>query len=210
ASRVLDIFGVGVGVRSIFEEPTVKGLARRIEEAMEAGEEDEAPPLVRVERNGRGEMRLPLSFAQQRLWFIDQLEPGSTAYNIQGAVRLEEKLDLETLERVINEIFRRHETLRTRFEAEDGIPAQVIDEWKPRKLEVIDLTRLPQEDREAEVERRKREEAKTTFDLSKGPLLRLKALILEEAQHLLLFSMHHIISDTWSMGILIKEVRSLY
>src|SRR5262249_56297414 len=99
------------------------------------GEGNEGRGVVRVERNGKGEMRLPLSFAQQRLWFIDQLEPGSVAYNIQGAVRVEEKLDIETLERVVNEIFRRHETLRTRFEAEDGIPAQVIDGWKPRKLE---------------------------------------------------------------------------
>jgi hypothetical protein len=209
-SRIRDIFGAEVSVRSIFEEPTVERLARRIEVAMTAGERDEAPPLVRVERNGQGEMRLPLSFSQQRLWLLDRLEPGNTAYHLPGAVRLDGKLDLEILERVINEIFRRHEALRTRFEEHDGSPLQVIDEWKPRKLEVIDLRSLPQEEREAEVERRKREEARTGFDLSKGPLFRVKALILEEEQHLALFSMHHIISDMWSMGILVREFGALY
>jgi amino acid adenylation domain-containing protein len=209
-SRVRDRLGVEIGVKSVFEEPTAGGLGRKIEEAMKAGEKDEAPPLVRVEREGQGDVRLPLSFAQQRLWFIDRLEPGNTAYNIPGAVRLERKLDLEVLERVINEIVRRHETLRTRFEEDEGVPVQVIDEWKPRKLEVIDLRSLPPEEREAEVGRRKREEARTGFDLSKGPLLRVKALILGEERHLALFSMHHIISDGWSMGILIKEVGALY
>jgi amino acid adenylation domain-containing protein len=209
-SRVRNAFKVDVGIRSVFEAPTAKGLAGRIEEAIKAGEKDATPPLVRVEREGQGELRLPLSFAQQRLWFIDQLEPGNTAYNIPGALRLEGRLDLEVLERVINELVRRHETLRTRFEAEDGSPVQVIDEWKLWKLEVIDLRSLPLEEREAEVKRRKREEAKTGFDLTKGPLLRVKALILEEERYLALFSMHHIISDGWSMGILIKEVGALY
>ena len=209
-SRVRNVFEVEVGIRRVFEAPTVKGLAGRIEEAIKAGEKDEAPPLVRVERKGQGELRLPLSFAQQRLWFIDQLEPGSAIYNIPGAMRLEGRLDLDVLEKVINEIVRRHETLRTKFEAEDGVPVQVIDEWKPWKLEVIDLKNLPREEREAEVETRKREETKTGFDLSKGPLLRVKALILEEEQYLALFSMHHIISDGWSMGVLIKEVEALY
>jgi amino acid adenylation domain-containing protein len=209
-SRVRNAFEIEVGIRSVFEAPTAKGLAGRIEEAIKAGEKDATPPLVKVEREGQGELRLPLSFAQQRLWFIDQLEPGNTAYNIPGAMRLEGRLDLEALEKVISEIVRRHETLRTRFEAEDGVPVQVIDEWKPWKLEIIDLRSLPLEEREAEVERRKREEAKTGFDLSKGPLLRVKAFMLEEERYLALFSMHHIISDGWSMGILIKEVGALY
>jgi amino acid adenylation domain-containing protein len=209
-SRIRASLGTEIGVRSVFEFPTVEGLAGRIEESLKAGEMDVAPPLVRINREGQRGFRLPLSFAQQRLWFIDQLEPGSTAYNIPGATRLEGRLDLQALEKVINEIVRRHETLRTRFEAEDGALAQVIDEWEPWKLEVIDLRSLPLEEREAEVERRKREEAKTGFDLSKGPLLRVKALVLEEEQYLALFSMHHIISDRWSMGILIKEVGALY
>src|SRR5262249_23947398 len=145
-SRVRKTYGVEIGVGIVFEEPTVEGLARRIEEAMGAGERDETPPLVRASREGR----LPLSFAQQRLWFIDQLEPGNTVYNCLGAVRLEGYLNLEALERVINEIIRRHEVLRTRIEVERGMPVQVIDEWESRRLEVEDLTNLAPNEREAE------------------------------------------------------------
>src|SRR5262249_44082053 len=124
-SRVRDVFGVEIGVRSIFQEPAVEGLARRIEEAVRTGEIDEAPPLVRASRKER----LPLSFAQQRLWFLDQLVPNSSLYSIPRAVRLDGMLDLEVLERVINEIIRRHEILRTRFEVEEGAPVQVVDDW---------------------------------------------------------------------------------
>ena len=111
-------------------------------------------------------------------------------YNIPGAVRLEGRLNLEALERVINEIVRRHEVLRTRFEVEAGEPAQVIDAWEPRRLEVEDLTSLTAEEREEEVRRIAREEAETGFDLSRGPLLRVKVLKLEEEEHVVLFTMH--------------------
>src|SRR5262249_14175160 len=205
-SRVRSAVGVEVGVRSVFEKPTVEALARKMEEAIGAGEKDEAPPLVRASREGR----LPLSFAQQRLWFIDQLEPGNTVYNCPGAVRLEGRLNLQALESAVNEIVRRHEALRTRIEAERGAPAQVIDEWKPRRLEVEDLTDLAPEEREIEALRRVREEARTGFDLSRGPLIRVKALKLGAEQHVVLFNMHHIVSDAWSMGVLIKEVCALY
>ena len=205
-SRVRSAFGVEVGVRSVFEKPTVEGLARKMEEAIGAGEKDEAPPLVKASREGR----LPLSFAQQRLWFIDQLEPGNAVYNCPVAVRLEGRLNLQALESAVNEIVRRHEALRTRIEAERGAPAQVIDEWKPRRLEVEDLTDLTPEEREIEALRRVREEARTGFDLSRGPLLRVKALKLGAEQHVVLFNMHHIVSDAWSMGVLIKEVCALY
>src|SRR5262249_35747114 len=146
-SRVRNSFGIEIGVRSVFDKRTAEGLARKIEEAMKAGEKDEAPPLVRVSREGI----LPLSFAQQRLWFIDQLDPGKAVYNIPGAVRLEGGLNLNALERAINEIVRRHEVLRTRFKVESGEPAQVIDAWEPLSLDVTDLTSLPTEEREAEV-----------------------------------------------------------
>src|SRR5262249_43292136 len=107
-SRVRSAFDVELGVRSIFEEPSVEGLARRIEEAMWMGEKADAPPLTRALREGQVGARLPLSFAQQRLWFLDQLVPNNPFYNIPEAVKLEGRLDLETLERVINEIVRRH------------------------------------------------------------------------------------------------------
>src|SRR5262249_25557161 len=176
-SRVRSAFGVEVGVRSVFEKPTVESVASKMEEAIGAGEKDEAPPLVKASREGR----LPLSFAQQRLWFIDQLEPGNTVYNCPGVVRLEGRLNLGALERVINEMIRRHEVVRTRMEVSaEGEPMQVIEEWEPRRLEVEDLTSLSPEERQREARRRAREEAGTGFDLSRGPLLRVKVLRLEE------------------------------
>jgi acyl carrier protein len=209
-SRVRNAFGVEIKVRSIFDAPTAEGLSRKIAEAMRAGEVVETPPLVRVEREGARGRRAPLSFAQQRLWFIDRLNPGSAVYNIPGAVRLEGGLNLDALERVINEIVRRHEVLRTRFEVNEGEPAQVTDEWEPRRLEVVDLTSLPPEAREEEVSRRAKEEAETGFDLSRGPLFRVKVLKLAEEEYVLLYTMHHVVSDGWSMGILIKEIEALY
>ena len=209
-SRIRDVFGVRVELRSIFEEATVEGLASRIAEAVRAGEKDQAPPLVRGPRDGQKGARLPLSFAQQRLWFIDQLEPGNAVYNLSGAVRLNGSLSLEVLESVINEVVRRHTVLRTRFEVVDGEPAQVIDDWAPRKLEVADLTGMPRKEREKETGRIAREEALTGFDLWQGPLLRIKALKLDPEQHMIFFTMHHIVSDEWSMGILTGEVRALY
>ena len=199
-------FEVEINVISIFEKPTVEGLARRIEEAIKAGEKVEAPPLVRAARNGM----LPLSFAQRRLWFIDQLNPGNAVYNIPGAVRLEGRLDIEALESAINQIVRRHEALRTRFEIAEGEPVQVIDEWRHRRLEVADLTGLAQDEREEEARRIAGEEARAGFDLMRGPLLRVKVLKLEEEKHVLLYTMHHIVSDEWSMGILVREVGALY
>ena len=213
-SQLRNTFGLNIGVRGIFEDATVEGLSRRIEQAMRSGEKDEAPPLVRISREGHRGNRLPLSFAQQRLWFLDQLAPNNPFYNIPGALRLEGRLDSEALERVINEIVRRHETLRTRFEVVDGElaqePVQVIEEWAPRSLEVTNLTALPMEEREEEAKRIGRAEAETGFDLSRGPLLRVKVLKLGEEQHVLLFTMSHIVSDGWLTEILIREVGTLY
>jgi amino acid adenylation domain-containing protein len=208
-SRVRSVFRAEIGVRSIFEQPTVEGVARRIEEVMNVGEKTEMPPFVRASKKGQKGERLPLSFAQQRLWFIDQLEPAG-AYNCPGAVMMTGKLNLEALERGINEIVRRHEVLRTRFEAEDGEPAQIIDEWTPQRLEVEDLTNLTEQERMEEARRRAKEEAMTGFDLSKGLLVRVKVLKLGEDKHVLLFTMHHIVSDGWSLGILTREIGELY
>ena len=212
-SRVRKTFGVEIEVRSIFEKATIEGLGRRIEEAMRAGEKDQAPPLIKVGResqSGGSLLRLPLSFAQQRLWFIDQLDPGNAAYNIPSAVRMEGKFDLGALEFAINEIVRRHEVLRTKFEVVEDEPFQVIEKWEPRRLDVEDLTSLTREEKEEMATRLAREEAETGFDLRRGPLLRAKALKLEEEEHVLLFTMHHIVSDAWSMEILIREVGALY
>ena len=209
-SQIRKSLGVEIGLKSVFEEPTAEGLSRKIEEVMKGGEKSLAPPLLRVERAEEKGGRFPLSYAQQRLWFIDRLNPGSPVYNISGAVMLEGVLSLEALERSINEIVRRHEILRTRIEIEAGEPVQVIDRWEPRGLEVEDLASIPLEERELEVRRRAREEVRTGFDLSRGPLLRIKVLKLEEERHALLYTMHHIVSDGWSMKILIEELGACY
>ena len=205
-SRVRASFQVELSVRDLFDRPTISQLAQVVEQAFKDGKGLQAPPLAPVSREGR----LPLSFAQQRLWFIDQLEPGKATYNIPGAVLVEGALKLEVLERVINEIVRRHEALRTRFEAEDGAPVQVIEEWEPRRLEVEDLTSASPEEREEAVRRIAREEGGKGFDLRSGSLLRVKILKLELERHVFLYTMHHIVSDGWSMGVLLREVVALY
>jgi amino acid adenylation domain-containing protein len=205
-SRVRKMSRVDIGVRIVFENPTAEGLAGKIEEAIKAGGKASAPPLVRVERGGK----LPLSFAQQRLWFIEQLEPGSAAYNITGAVSLEGKLNLNALGSAINEVVRRHEVLRTRIEIQGDEPAQVIDEWEPQSLDFEDLSVVSPDERDEEVSRRMRLEARTGFDLKRGALLRVKVLKLEEEEHIALYTMHHIVSDAESMAVLMREVSALY
>ncbi|HXC70886.1 MAG TPA: condensation domain-containing protein, partial [Pyrinomonadaceae bacterium] len=164
------------------------------------------PPLKRGVREGE----LPLSYAQQRLWFADQLTPGSALYNVAAAVRLSGPLNVSALERTLREIIARHEVLRTSFPARDGEPVQVIAEQVEFELPVTDLSALPESEREQAARRLAAEEAETSFDLSTGPLVRARLLRLEEAEHVALFTMHHIVSDGWSVGVLIKEVSQLY
>ena len=205
-SRVRDTFHVELPLRHLFEAPTVAGLARRIETARRAEQKVAAPPLLRATR----EASMPLSFAQQRLWFIDQLRLDTSAYNIPGAVHLQGSLDVGGLARSVNAVIERHEVLRTTFEVLNGEPRQVIAPFQSSELPVIDISTLPSEKREPEAMRLAAEDGRRPFDLSVGPLLRASLLRLGAEEHVLLFTMHHIISDGWSMGILIKEVVTLY
>ncbi len=205
-SRVRDSFGVELPLRSLFEAPTVAGLARRLEEAMQAGPGLQAPPLTPIDRDGP----LPASFAQQRLWFIDQLDPGNQAYIVPRAVRLVGKLDLQALEQVFNEVIRRHESLRTTFTSSNGVPVAVVTPKLALRLDIEDLTTLPEPAREPEAMRRSVEEARKPFDLAGGPLIRVRLLRLASDEYLMLLTMHHIISDDWSIGVLIREVTTLY
>jgi hypothetical protein len=151
-----------------------------------------------------------LSFAQQRLWFLDQLEPRGSAYILPGVLRLTGSLNIAALEQSFTEVVRRHETLRTSFAVIDGTPVQIISESWSMSLPLLDLSDLPESEREVEATRLTREEAQRPFDLSSGPLLRVMLLKLSSEEHLLLFTMHHIISDGWSTGVLIREVTALY
>ncbi|MEH2308014.1 condensation domain-containing protein [Nostoc sp.] len=152
----------------------------------------------------------PLSFAQQRLWFIDQLQPGNSAYNISQPMRIIGSLNLAALEQSFNEVVRRHEVLRTTFKVVDGQPLQVITPSFSFKLPVVDLQELSQEQREAEVLRLASEEAQQPFDLTKVPLLRVTLLQLAAAEYALLLTMHHIVADGWATGVLIHEIATLY
>ena len=152
----------------------------------------------------------PLSFAQQRLWFLDQWEPDSPFYNIAAAVRLTGPLDVAALEQSLNEIVRRHEVLRAAFVTEKGHPVQVIAPELTLTLPVVDLRHLPEAEREAEALRLATEEAQRPFDLTQGPLLRASLLQLDEEEHIALLTMHHIVSDGWSIGVLVREIATLY
>ena len=204
-SRLRTALGVELPLRALFEEPTVAGLAARAEAALRGGAAA-APPLVPVPRTGP----LPLSFAQQRLWFIDRLEPGSSAYNIPVALRLEGDLRLAGLAAAFTEVVRRHEALRTRFAEMEGEVVQVIGEASAVPLPLVDLGGLSLPDREREARRQAEEESARPFDLSAGPLLRVQALRLAERDHVVLVTLHHIVSDGLSMEVLVREVAALY
>ncbi|HEX5750369.1 MAG TPA: amino acid adenylation domain-containing protein, partial [Archangium sp.] len=152
----------------------------------------------------------PLSFAQQRLWLLDQLQPGSAFYNIPTAIRLSGALDVATLGRCFNELLRRHESLRTTLCLEQGQPVQVIAPQAELALETVDLRTLPAARHDAEVRRLALEEARKPFDLERGPLLRARLLNLAEQECVLLLTMHHVVSDGWSMGVLVREMGMLY
>jgi amino acid adenylation domain-containing protein len=205
-SWIRDAFGVEVPLRSLFEQPTVAGLAEIIESEMRVSRKLQSPPIRPVPRD----QELPLSYAQQRLWFSVQLEPNNPVYNISAAVRLTGSLNITALEQALNEIVRRHEVLRTAFPVVGQGPVQSIAPQLTLTLRLDDLSTLPDEKREAEAQRRAREEAERLFDLSHGPLLRAKLLRLSETEHIALLTMHHIVSDRWSMNLLIAEVSALY
>ncbi|NEP62084.1 MAG: non-ribosomal peptide synthetase, partial [Symploca sp. SIO2G7] len=156
------------------------------------------------------EGNFPLSFAQQRLWFLDQMKPGNPLYNIPGAVRLKGSLDVVAFEESFNEILHRHEALRTTFKALEGQPVQVIAPTLRLALPILDLQQLREDKREAEIQRLADEEAQRPFDLAKGPLLRVTLVHLDEGEYVALLTMHHIVSDVWSMGVLIQEFSTLY
>lgn len=153
---------------------------------------------------------LPLSFAQQRLWFLDQLVPNNAFYNVPAAVRLTGSLNLAALEQAFNEIVLRHEALRTTFVILEGRPVQAIAPTLTVSLPVIGLRELPEAERELQSRRLTTEDAQRPFNLSTGPLLRVTLLRLDEAEHLLMLNLHHIVSDGWSIGVLIQELAVLY
>lgn len=203
-SRVREAFQMEMPLRRLFEAPTIAGLAESID--VGRGAQRQAAPIVPVPRD----REVPLSFAQQRLWFIDRLEPGNPVYNFPAAVRLKGPLNIVALRQSLNEIVRRHEALRTTFTIVDGRPVQVIAPFLALTLPIVDLREFSESEREAEVKRLVTSEAQRPFDLAEGPLVRATVLRLGEKEHVGLLTMHHIVSDGWSTGILIREMAILY
>jgi amino acid adenylation domain-containing protein len=204
-TRIRKVFNLQAPLRQLFAHATIAELAHWVDEALRSGS-DQAPPLQKASRT----RPLPLSFAQQRLWFIDQLQPGTTIYNMPLALRLHGTLDLTVLERVLTEIVRRHEGLRTSFESRDGEPVQVIAAPEQQKLDVKDVSELSVEERAQIAIELVNAETQTPFDLARGPLLRVRVLRLAPQEHLVVLVMHHVISDGWSMDVLLREVSTLY
>ncbi|HKV06489.1 MAG TPA: amino acid adenylation domain-containing protein, partial [Thermoanaerobaculia bacterium] len=202
-SRLREALQVDLTLAWLFEAPTVRGLAARVEGAR-AG--FVAPPIERADRS----RPLPLSFAQQRLWFLQQLDPASTAYNVAGGYTLSGALDAAALERALSEIVRRHEVLRTVFPTVGGEPVQEVRPAVPIHLPRVDLTGLEVAGQEAAVQALAAGLAHQPFDLASGPLLRLSLLCLGEERHALLFCLHHIVSDGWSFDVLARELTTLY
>src|SRR6185369_8772719 len=163
-----------------------------------------------LRKKARKPKSYPLSFAQQRLWFLDQLDPGSTAYNMPTGLRLLGKLNVAALERSFTEVVRRHAVLRTRIESVAGTPMQVVMPAEAVDLPVLDLRLIAEEERADVVRQIAVEEGQRLFDLSQGELLRQTLLRVNEEEHVLLFTMHHIVGDGWSMEILTREVSTLY
>ncbi len=205
-ARVRETFQIELPIRALFERPDVAELAEHITRLRQEAPARVMPPIERADRAGP----LPLSFAQQRLWFLDRLEPGSPLYNVPGAVRLRGPLDAERLQQGLNQVARRHEILRTTFGDHDGRPYQIIAPGIEIPLGQVDLSASAPDEQAEAVERLAVSEAHVPFDLARGPLLRATLLRLADQEHVLLLTMHHIISDGWSIGVLIQELSALY
>ncbi len=203
-SRVREALGIDLPLSLLFEQPTLAGLAASLEAALEIETSPAAvhPYLASGIR--------PLSFAQRRLWFLDQLLPNSAVYNIPYPLSLEGELDPRVLARALSEVVRRHEVLRTTFPSHDGEPYQEITSAGPVPLPAIDLSGLPETSRGVEAAALTRMDMIRPFDLGNGPILRTALLRLGEESHRLLLTMHHIVSDGWSLEILLRELVTLY
>ncbi|HEX6184264.1 MAG TPA: condensation domain-containing protein, partial [Pyrinomonadaceae bacterium] len=205
-SRMREAFGVSLQLRDLFESPTVSEVARQVEQELKASRGLSQRPIPRVPRDAE----LPLSYAQQQMWLLHQLEPSNASYNLPRAVRFDGRLDLNSLQNALTEVTGRHESLRTSFAVVDGRPVQSISDEARPLLNFIDLGLLDEESREAEASRLALEEAQRPFDLARAPLLRTTVVRLGALEHIVLLTVHHIVSDGWSMDVLLRELTALY
>ncbi len=205
-ARIRKMMQIEVPLRNLFEAPAVAALARRVELQLRNKQAAGVLPPVPVSR----EQFLPLSFAQQRMWFLHQAAAQSFAYNLPLALKIQGRLKVSVLATCLQEIVQRHEILRATFPLQQGQPAQAISPVMPLRLKIADLQAVDKDERLAEFEQLSRTEMLNPFDLSCGPLLRLWLLRLDDDEHILFLVLHHIIFDAWSIGILLNELSVLY
>jgi acyl carrier protein len=203
-SRVREQFSLELPLRSIFEEPTIAGLATQLDHALRAGQGLEIPPIIPQPRD----TPIPLSFAQERLWLVDQAIPNTSLFNIHQTIRINGCLDLFAFQKSVEEIIQRHEILRTTFAGTDDGPVQVIGQCANEILTIVDLRSVPAP--QIQAVQLASEAARQPFDLAHGPLLRLLLLQLSDDDYALVVTTHHIISDGWSMAVLFEELSALY
>nr|MCU0510139.1 amino acid adenylation domain-containing protein [Anaerolineae bacterium] len=207
-SRIRDAFDVDLPLRALFEAPTLAGSAAAVDAALAGRRRGAVARPVALPRDGRP---LPLSFGQQRFWFLDRLEPGNPFYNVPSAVRLLGELNVDALTYALGEIVRRHEVLRTAFREEAGKPVAVVsDAPGDGLLALSDLSASGLDEREAELRTLAMREASAPFDLARGPLFRARLVRLAADEHVLLLTMHHVVSDAWSNEVLGREVAAFY
>nr|WP_244103517.1 amino acid adenylation domain-containing protein [Burkholderia gladioli] len=204
-SRLREALGIELPLRSVFEAPILAEFAARLADRS-TPESDAVPPIARVDRD----QPLPLSHAQQRLWFLDQLEPGSAFYHIPVAVRLHGRLDVAALHRALDEVVHRHEALRTYFVAIDGVAAQAVSPHLAIALPMVDWSAWAPARQHEALGTALAQEAAAPFELSTGPLLRARLFRMSADEHVVALTVHHIVSDGWSMGVLVRELAALY
>lgn len=205
-SRIRALTGVDLTLRGFFESPTVSEAAEIIEKAQQWAGSAETGRIVSISRD----QRLPLSFGQQRVWFLNQLQPGLAAYNIAAAFRLVGPLDVPALESALNQIVQRHESLRTTFASDDDGAFQQIAESPAMPLRRMSIICAAPEDRNAEASKLAAEDARIPFDLRQGPLLRTTLLQFDDEDHVLAVTVHHIVFDGWSLSLFTQELGALY
>ncbi len=205
-ARMREMLNVELPLRAFFEVPTVAGLAEQAERERQVGARLRSVPIERAPRDAD----LPLSFSQERLWFLAQLDPENVSYHVPRAVRVKGALDVSLVEKTWTELFRRHEILRTSFPTVDGRPVQLIHDPFAVTVPVVDLRSLPVEERETEVQRHIINQGRLAFDLAHGPLIRITLLRLDEEEHVLVLAEHHLIHDGWTQGVLMRDFVTIF
>ncbi len=206
-SRIRESFQIELPIRLLFDAPTVAAMAAEIEQKRGAAHDGAAEVIGPIAHQGP----LPLSFAQERLWIANQWEPGNPSYNLQTAIRLDGRLDPAIVRHCLEAVVRRHDSMRTTFARDaNGLPIQIVHPGQALDFAAVDLGRLPEAEREKTARQRLNAEAWRPFDFERGPLLRARLLRTGEETHILLVVIHHIISDGWSIGILVREFTELY